>query len=193
MLVSLVLISVIVSCLSVFLSLSVALRVKKTLDPLIEEGVFRQGAVSDVPDTVAVGTPVPAVGELLDHQGRGVTLPSSHDGPWILTFQSTDCSGCKSQLPVYRAYLERYGLPRERVLSVVSGTREDLDLYTEALGESATIVHADDAGELADSLGVQVWPTYLIVSPDGTVGHSGASASSLPTLDLTVPLDGVTA
>ncbi|MEU1145959.1 TlpA family protein disulfide reductase [Streptomyces sp. NPDC005863] len=191
MLVSIALTAIVVSCLSVALTMSVALRVKKTLDPLIEEGMFQPGAAPEAPPTVPTGTPLPAVGEMLDSEGRPVTLPTAQDGPWILTFQSVTCSGCEAQLPAYRQYLQQSGLPRERVISVISGARAELGPYAAALGDLATIVHDDEAKSLADRLGVRIWPTYLVVSPDGTVGHSTESVGSLPELALSTRLDEV--
>lgn len=192
MIIPIALISVVVSCLSAFLALSVALRVKKMLDPLIEEGVFKQRTEDEESSNVPLDTPLPAVEDLLDHEGRTVALPARQDGPWILTFQSTGCSECKSQLPVYREFLKRHRIPQERVFSVVAGSREGLEAYASGIGDLATIIRSDDAKSLAENIGVQAWPTYLVISPDRTVIYSTDYAGALPELELMPPLDEVT-
>ncbi|MFC8875056.1 TlpA family protein disulfide reductase [Streptomyces ardesiacus] len=192
MIVPILIISIVVSCFSAFLALSVALRVKKTLDPLIEEGVFKQRSDAEESMDVPLGTVLPTVGDIVDHEGRTVVVPAREDGPWVLTFQSTECAECKTQLPVYRAFLEEHRIPRERVLSVVSGARQKLDAYVSGVGDLATIVHSDDAKSLAESIGVRAWPTYLIISPEGTVIYSTDYAGALPELDLTPATGEVT-
>ncbi|KAB1147668.1 hypothetical protein F7R91_11290 [Streptomyces luteolifulvus] len=158
------------------LSLAVALRVKKLLDPLTEEGVMsrrreegpREGAV------------VPRTPTLIDADGMEVDLPFAGPDPWVLTFQAVGCSGCKLQLPAYKKFLRDTGVDRDRVFSVIVGDVEGVSFYNDELGELGRVVHASgDAFKLVQGLGVSVFPTYLVVDGGGKVMVSSQSSSLL--------------
>ncbi|MFK0258188.1 TlpA family protein disulfide reductase [Streptomyces sp. NPDC090445] len=179
MLTSVTLLALLLASASCALSLAVALRVKKLLDPMVQEGLLGRRR----PDVVPVGAVVPARPALTDVSGDRVELPTDpEDGPWILTFQAVGCAGCKEQLPDYRRYLQSTGLPRHRVVSVIHGDASEAELYREQLGDLATLVPADGPGPAADlvaDLGVSIFPTYLVVSPEGTVLRSEVSSARL--------------
>ncbi|MER5549015.1 hypothetical protein ABT072_42995 [Streptomyces sp. NPDC002589] len=170
------------AALSLALSVAVALRIKRLLNPLVEEGAFKERRGRNL-----AGNQVPTYGAFVDSAGEPVSLPPEDDGPWLLTFQSVDCSGCKQQLPTYRRYLEEQGLPRDRVISVIRGGTDGLELYEQLIGEYSRIIPADDRVAVAADLGVEVWPTYLVVGPDGTVSVSRDNAAELPRLVLEIP------
>ncbi|KAF2777770.1 TlpA family protein disulfide reductase [Streptomyces coelicoflavus] len=165
------------------LSVAVALRVKKLLDPLTQEG-----ALSRRPDELpAVGTLVPPVPGLLDMDGNEVRLPVPGSRPWILSFQSVGCSGCEQQLPGYAKFLRDAGVDRDRVVSFVVGDPDGAALYRDQLGELAHVVAGEkQAPTLIGELGVSMFPTYLVVDGEGRVtvssGSSARLAGSVPEL-----------
>ncbi|MER7107299.1 TlpA family protein disulfide reductase [Streptomyces sp. NPDC000229] len=170
-------VALILASASCALSWAVARRVKKLVDPLVEEGRFSSRGR---PDVVPAGTTLPEMGVMTDVHGDAVSFPSGDGEPWILTFQSVGCSGCKEQLPGYRKYLKTLGMNRDRVFSVITGDASGVALYRSELDEVSHIVHADAALEqFTQDLGVAVWPTYLVVSGDGRVLHSGYSSARL--------------
>ncbi|WP_405950367.1 redoxin domain-containing protein [Streptomyces prunicolor] len=180
MLFTMVILALFAACASCLLSVAVALRVKKAIDPLIEEGAFKP--TRRLP--VSLGTKISTYGEFTDMRGEKISFPTESDGPWILAFQSTSCSGCKSQLPFYKDYLSQLDLPRERVFSFISGDSAGLGEFADEIGQFATIVPADDTVDVGTDLGVTTWPAYLVVAPDGSVVFSSESAAALPELDL---------
>ncbi|MGW2742478.1 TlpA family protein disulfide reductase [Streptomyces sp. NPDC001450] len=158
------------------LSLAVALRVKKLLDPLTEEGLL-SGRRVEGPET---GSLVPRPGALVGVDGAQVELPADGSEPWVLTFQAVGCTGCKQQLPVYKKFLRNMALDRSRVFSVVVGDKGGVSLYDDELGEYAHVVHgADNALRLVEELGVSMFPTYLVVDGNGRVLASPQSSTRL--------------
>ncbi|MEU7208359.1 hypothetical protein AB0B06_08135 [Streptomyces sp. NPDC044989] len=164
---------------SLTLSLMVAIRVKRLINPLVEEGAFKERP----PGRDFTGSQTFTYEGLADVRDQPVTFPPSDDGPWILAFQSVDCPGCKSQLPAYRQYLEAQTLPRDRVISVISGGTDGIEIYEQLIGEYSRLVPVDEKNPIANDLGVEVWPTYMIVGPDGTVSVSHNNAAEMPRLE----------
>ncbi|MFD3628448.1 TlpA family protein disulfide reductase [Streptomyces sp. NPDC058698] len=158
------------------LSVAVALRVKKLLDPLTEEGLL-SGRRVEGPEP---GSLVPRPGAVVDMDGAQVELPADGSEPWVLTFQAVGCTGCKQQLPVYKKFLRNMALARGRVFAVVVGDEDGVSLYNDELGEYAHVVHgADNALRLVEELGISMFPTYLVVDGNGRVLASPQSSSRL--------------
>ncbi|MET8124889.1 redoxin domain-containing protein [Streptomyces sp. NPDC005065] len=179
MLYPITILSLLAACAACLLSVMVSLRVKKVLDPLIEEGAFN----SDRPPSVPIGTEIPDYGPLTDVKGNTVTFGAQADDSWILAFLSTTCSGCKAQLPAYRDYLREQGVSPDRVISLVSGDVADLSIFTDEIGELSRIVHADDSSTIASDLQVSIWPTFLMISPHRAVEFATEGVSRLPQLE----------
>ncbi|WP_333761837.1 TlpA family protein disulfide reductase [Streptomyces sp. IBSBF 2390] len=158
------------------LSLAVALRVKKLLDPLTEEGLLSGRRV----DGPQAGSLVPRPGVVVDMDGTQVELPADGSEPWVLTFQAVGCAGCKQQLPVYKKFLRNLALDRGRVFSIVVGDKDGVSLYADELSEYAHVVHgADNALRLVEELEVSMFPTYLVVDGNGRVLASPQSSTRL--------------
>lgn len=159
------------------LSLAVALRVKRLLDPLVEGGGL---GIGRRPSGVALGTAVPQIGAMADFHGERVEFPAPGGAQWILTFQSVECDGCKQQLPEYKKFLEAAGLERGRVFSLIVGDREGAAIYADELHDLSHVVHAEDSLEqISREMGVTTWPTYSIISGSGTVSYSVHSSAQL--------------
>ncbi|MGW1717677.1 TlpA family protein disulfide reductase [Streptomyces sp. NPDC002156] len=159
------------------LSVAVALRVKKLLDPLTEQGLLsnRRGSAPEV------GTVIPPSSALVDVTGEEVRLPGAGSGPWVLAFQSVGCTGCKMQMPAYKSFLRASGISRDRVFSIVVGDADGLPYYQDELGQLGHVVHGvDGASGIVESLGVSVFPTYVLVDGDGRVVVSTQSSAALP-------------
>ncbi|MFJ6686989.1 TlpA family protein disulfide reductase [Streptomyces werraensis] len=158
------------------LSVAVALRVKKLLDPLTEEGVLSRPG-DDLP---SVGTVVPPTAGLVDMDGKEVRLPVPGSQPWILSFQSVGCSGCEQQLPGYKKFLRDTGVARDRVISIVVGDRDGVALYRDELGELARVIAGEEqASSLLREVGVSRFPTYLVVDGENKVMASSGSSARL--------------
>ncbi|MEV4228960.1 hypothetical protein AB0J81_18000 [Streptomyces bobili] len=160
------------------LSVAVALRVKKLLDPLTEEGVLnrRRGAAPEV------GTVVPRAPFMVNMDGNEVAFPAPGSDPWVLSFQSVGCSGCKQQLPTYKKFLSSTGLGEERVFSLVIGEADGVAFYRDELSGFANVIPVDGQDStlaLMAELGVSVFPTYLIVDGNGRVKVSSQSSAGL--------------
>ncbi|MEU8734905.1 MULTISPECIES: TlpA family protein disulfide reductase [Streptomyces] len=159
------------------LSVAVALRVKKLLDPLTQEGALSRRRPDELP---AVGTVVPPVPGLLDMDGTEVRLPVPGSQPWILSFQSVGCSGCEQQLPGYAKFLRDAGVDRDRVVSFVVGDPDGAALYRDQLGDLAHVVAGEkQAPTLIGELGVSMFPTYLVVDAEGRVTVASGSSARL--------------
>ncbi|MEV7342645.1 hypothetical protein [Streptomyces sp. NPDC093544] len=169
-------VATLIACLSGALSLAVALRVKRLLDPLTQGGHLGR----DQKDPVLVGSAVPDVGTLTDVYGESVELPLNDNTSWVLSFQSTTCTGCKQQLPGYKRYLESLSISKDRILSVIFGDIADVGLYEKELGHVSRVVHLTDGEDrLSREIGVASWPTYLVVSEAGTIAFSSNSSAQL--------------
>ncbi|OPF79080.1 hypothetical protein VT50_0217080 [Streptomyces antioxidans] len=169
------------SALSLVLALFVALRVKKVLDPVTGmRSVTGQEHISAVP----TGMTVPEAGELIDHNGAAFELPAADaSGRWLLAFLSSECPGCKVQLPRYKKWVDSLGISPDRVITVVTGDESDgVEQYKTELGELSRVTHLDTSSPFVENMGVDVWPAYLVIS-EGKVQYSALSSSRLARID----------
>lgn len=158
------------------LSLAVALRVKKILDPLTQEGALGR-RTGDGPEA---GDVLPSIPPLIDVNGETVTPPVAESEPWVLTFQAVGCSGCKEQLPGYKKFLNDMKLEKGRVISIVAGNPEGIPFYSDALGEMGHVIpDGESTSELMNDLGVSVFPTYLVVGEGGRIITATRSSARL--------------
>ncbi|MYT07981.1 MULTISPECIES: hypothetical protein [Streptomyces] len=164
------------------LAVAVALRVKKILDPLTEEGSLgprRGGAPS-------VGTTVPVPSSMVDTDGNEVSFPAVGSGPWILAFQMVGCSGCQQQMPEYKKFLSGVPLGRERTFSLVVGETDGVAYYRDELDALSHVIPVDaqeSVRDLMKELGVSVFPTYLVVDEHGAIRTSTQSSTRLAQSD----------
>ncbi|MFF3556068.1 TlpA family protein disulfide reductase [Streptomyces tsukubensis] len=169
-------VALLVASVACALSLAVALRVKKILDPWVAERV----AGGPPPFSPLPGTVVPAVPALTDADGTAVELPLGDGAPWVLTFQSAECDGCKEQLPVLKEFLAETGVAESRVFSVIGGDASGTDFYRSELnGLSRIFPEGGTAAELKKELGVVIFPTYIVVDGGGTVAVATADSGRL--------------
>ena len=154
------------------LSLAVALRVKKILDPLVELGLMKH------PPSPALGRQLPAVDGLLDRDGRSLALDAPRTDSWFLVFVSTGCSGCAAQLPDFERLLTDHRVPVERVVAVILGSGDEADAYQEKVSRFSRVVgDQESVAEITAALGVQAFPTFMHVNADARVEFSSSSVS----------------
>ncbi|MFH9675322.1 hypothetical protein ACH4L5_24050 [Streptomyces sp. NPDC017405] len=167
-------IALILASASCALSLAVAIRVKKILDPIVD------GSVAAQTSTIAKGTKIPDVGILRDAAGEEVQLHRDQGEAWILTFLSSNCSGCAAQLPDYKRFIAAHNIPTSRVVTIVTGKGEKADTYAQEVAQFSRVVRPqDNLNALISVLGVRLFPTFLVVTPTGEVKHSTTSVSTL--------------
>ncbi|WP_405950366.1 hypothetical protein OG588_32505 [Streptomyces prunicolor] len=156
------------------LALSVVLtfRVNRMLDHQFDTAKWR-------PESIPKGTLVGDYPKLVDVDGRPWQRAGEDDEPWVLSFLSMSCTGCKEQMPRYLKFLRDHNLSREQAISVVVGDDSDLEALNTELGATSRIVRIEEAAQIVVDLKVTTWPTYAIVAPDSTVAFATGSVTRL--------------
>ncbi|MEU8970166.1 hypothetical protein AB0D11_12950 [Streptomyces monashensis] len=156
------------------LSLAVATRAKRILDPLVEGSMIRR------PPSVVEGTRVPDIGTLRDTAGEELELHRERKEAWLLTFLSSTCSGCAAQLPEYKRMIETEKIPPNRAITIVLGNGDDADAYAHGISQFSRVIRSqDNLNSLISAIGVKSMPTFLVMTPDGEVKYSTTSVSML--------------
>jgi hypothetical protein len=164
--------TLVIACAAAALSLAVALRVKKILDPLVEQGALKR------PPVPKVGDRLPATHGLVDGDGEPLSLDAQRSDSWFLVFVSTGCSGCAAQLPDFERFLTKHRICPERVVVIVLGSGEDAEAYRKDISRFGRVAGDQEAvAELTSALGVSAFPTFLHVNADATVAFSSTSVS----------------
>ncbi|WP_020391121.1 TlpA family protein disulfide reductase [Kribbella catacumbae] len=116
--------------------------------------------------------------------GATVTTEMLRGRPHLIGFFSAGCSACHDRLPEFVALANQ--AESHAALAVVSGTGTDATRLIENLGNRPIIVAGPDAAAVVDKLGINLFPTFLAVSPEGTVLEAGPSTSTQSFLDATL-------
>lgn len=109
---------------------------------------------------------------LPDLDGRSVSLADYRGKTVVLNFWATWCGPCRVEAPSFAAYAEAH--PDVVVLGLVAdGPPQRVRVVSKDLGITYPVVQADEATLRA--YGVSVYPTTVIVDPDGSVrwAHAG--------------------
>ncbi|MFF5208842.1 hypothetical protein [Streptosporangium sp. NPDC000396] len=98
----------------------------------------------------------------------GRTLPpAGTDGgerPRLVAFFDVNCGACHERAPQF-AEVARTGT----AMAVISGDPSKAGDLAEVIGDAASIVTAEQADNLVKTVGIEAFPTFLRVSPDGTI------------------------
>jgi thiol-disulfide isomerase/thioredoxin len=98
----------------------------------------------------------------------GRTLPefatSTGNRPELVGFFDATCSTCHEHAPEFAVVARRPG-----GVAVVTGAGPGADDLIGLLADVPTVLTGDEAAEVADSLGVQAFPTFLRVDQEGTI------------------------
>ncbi|MEU1330744.1 hypothetical protein [Streptomyces sp. NPDC005865] len=169
------LVALLLSCCGCAVAVALTLRVRQVL----------AGAEVRAPrgTDVQAGATVPDDLDLTDLDGAPWRAPTGGGEPWLLTFMSLDCGGCKEQLPRYVRYLRRNAIPPERAVSVVIGDEVTRGSVPAELLRFTRVLPASATSPLVARLKVSSWPTYLVVGGDGTVSYATQSVSRLMAID----------
>ncbi|HEX8092881.1 TlpA family protein disulfide reductase [Jatrophihabitans sp.] len=98
---------------------------------------------------------------------------------YLLAFVSSTCPGCREALPGMVGYASQ--LPGDfRLITVIVGDpRRGTDIE-QTLAPVATIVSEPDGGPIGNAYQIHVFPSYVLISDDGTVLATGQSVRDLP-------------
>jgi hypothetical protein len=99
---------------------------------------------------------------------------------YLLAFFSSSCQGCRTALPAMMSYAAQLFGSSERLIAVIvgdPGRGADIAL---TLQGSATVVHEPEGGPIATGYEINLFPSYVLVSEQGTVMATGQSVRDLP-------------
>ena len=106
--------------------------------------------------------------DLTDLQGQRWTSETLKGRAVVLNFWATWCAPCKEELPSLQT-LHELGGGKPVVLAInVRETSSHVRRYLAATGLSLPVV-LDPQAELAKRYGVSVYPTTLLIAPDGQI------------------------
>ncbi|MFJ3774041.1 redoxin family protein [Streptomyces sp. NPDC090075] len=155
------------------LSLAVATRAKKILDPMVEGAMVPRS-------TIETGIKIPDVGALYDHEGNELDLRAGQEGNWILAVLSSSCSGCAQQTPDYKRLIATENIPATRAVTIVLGTGEDADEYARSVAQYSRVIrNQDNLDALLSAIGLKSYPAFAVVTTDGVVKYATPSVSAL--------------
>jgi hypothetical protein len=135
------------------------------------------GAVSLPASGPEVASPAPPIlaatstGELLD-------TSTSSGRSYLVAFLSSSCLGCRAALPALLGHGRLPGSPR--LIAVLVGDRRRGADLEQQLASLATIVFEQADGPIATAYRITGFPSYVLVSAEGTVLATGRSVLELP-------------
>ena len=109
---------------------------------------------------------------LIDSNGAPVRLSSFKGKVVLLNFWATTCGGCKTEIPWFVEFSERY---KQRGLSVIGVSLDDdgwksVRPFLKEKKLNYTVVIGSDA--LANQYGVNEMPVTLLIGRDGQIAYS---------------------
>lgn len=105
--------------------------------------------------------------DALDMAGRRVTLADFRGRALVLNFWASWCEPCRAEMPTLQQLPLVLGEDRVAVLAVnfKEGPRR-IAQFTQAAGVTLPVA-LDPQGEVARAWGVKVFPTTVLIDPDG--------------------------
>lgn len=99
---------------------------------------------------------------------------------YLVAFFSSTCLGCRMALPAMTSYAgELFDDPRRLIAVIVGDHRQGADIASTLKG-SATVVHETEGGPISSAYRITLFPSYVLVSEEGTVLATGQSVRELP-------------
>jgi thiol-disulfide isomerase/thioredoxin len=115
-----------------------------------------------------VGKPAPDL-QVIDIRGRTVSLADLRGKTVLLDFWTTWCPPCQADAPSIEKLNEKYGSRNLAVVGIsVSEDRETVEGYLKKHPHNYPVVLSTE-NQLPRPYQIGVFPTYLIISPDGTL------------------------
>lgn len=152
-------------------------------DAPVDASLDEPGVIQDP----TIGTNRPLAGDPLpditvdDARGNEIPLRSLIGQPLVINVWYSTCVPCKDELP---AFAEVHGELGDRVRFVGVNPRDEGetgDRFAHELGVRYELLSDPDGLLLADA-GINVFPTTLFVTPDGTIVRQHARAMTAETL-----------
>jgi len=135
--------------------------------------------VSLPPSGPPIGSPATPI-TVLTNTGALLDTTELAGRSYLLAFVSSSCEGCRAALPAMIGYAGRLFGGSGRLITVIVGdTRRGLDIAL-ALDGVATVVHEPDGGPIGIAYRISLFPSYVLISDDGTVQATGQSVRDLP-------------
>ncbi|AWS43113.1 hypothetical protein [Streptosporangium sp. 'caverna'] len=88
------------------------------------------------------------------------------DRPRLVAFFDVDCSTCHERAPQFVAAARDHA---GAALAVITGDGRKVDDLAGLVGGVSKVVTAEGADSMVRALGIEAFPTFLRVGPDGTV------------------------
>jgi thiol-disulfide isomerase/thioredoxin len=135
-----------------------SLRQVKELSPWDEARIKKQ----------LVGKPAPDF-QVTDILGKTVSLADLHGKTVLLDFWTTWCPPCQADAPSIERLNDKYGNKNLAVVGIsVSEDRETVESYLKKHPHNYPVVLSSE-NQFPRPYQIGVFPTYLIISPDGTL------------------------
>jgi hypothetical protein len=108
----------------------------------------------------------------------GRTLPradaDSVDRPRLVAFFDVNCDACHEHAPQFAVAARAHA-----AMAVISGAGPRLDDLVEMVGGVSSVITAERADNLVKAVGVEAFPTFLRVGPDGTIVEAQTELAAL--------------
>lgn len=143
-----------------------------TLESAKGDALARQDGGPDVGSLAPPFTARTNTGALLDT----ADLAGSN---YLLTFLSSNCPGCLAAVPALVGYAGQLGDSHHLVTVIVGDSQRRAELE-QRLASIATVICEPDAGPIAATYGITLFPSYLLISETGKVLATGQSVHDLP-------------
>ncbi len=115
----------------------------------------------------------------------GVEALSAHEGKLVvLNFWGSWCPPCRAEIPEFAEWHAQNPDVPLLGIAVRSGTTDQVAEKAKALGVNYTVLMADD--QVIDDYNISVYPTTVIVRPDGTIGSVTSGSMGRRELDAAV-------
>jgi hypothetical protein len=118
---------------------------------------------------------------LFDVTAAVATTHAELSGARLVALLSTTCSVCRDEAPAFAERASRWPGGPDEVLAVIKSPEDPAaaaDLSALLSGHSRVVV--DETGEIAATLGVDMFPVFLAADADGRISAAALAVANLP-------------
>jgi peroxiredoxin len=123
---------------------------------------------------LSYGTKAPEF-ELPTSQGKSLSLSSFKGNFVVLDFLKADCNICLQQIDFLKSLKNKLGGKVVILMMVYGEDAEKISLLLRKDKISWPVLYVGKRIDILDNYGVKVFPNYVIINPDGTIGMAPAS------------------